>query len=285
MTPFSLTEILHDVPVLKIVHVGASDYPEEAELYDALVDGGHAVLTGFEPNPVELAKLHALARPGRRFLPNIIGNGTPGLFHLTKHPYMSSLLEPNIPLMERFQHLANISEVVMTQNLPTTRLDDIAELGEIDFLQLDVQGGELEVLRGAERLIKSCVIIQTEVEFLPLYKDQPLYSDIDRHLRDRGFWLHTFRGMNGRCFKPMLVREDPLIAINQVLWADATFAIDFRTIESMPTERLKKYALLLHDIYGSADLCLTILIELDRRTGHKHDLEGRYLERLPSDSA
>jgi FkbM family methyltransferase len=283
MARFSLTRLLPDTPALQIVHVGASSLEGHIEAYEALVDRGYGLVTGFEPQPAALAKLKAEAKPGRRFLPYVVGNGTPAMFHQTRHPSMTSVLEPNLPLMERFHQLAELSQVVATHSVKTRRLDDIDELAGVDFLKIDVQGGELEVLRGAERLLRSCLVIQTEVEFLPLYKNQPLFGDIDQHLRACGFLLHTFRDVQGRCFKPFIARSDPLATINQVLWADAIYVADFRGIEAMPTERLQKLAVLMHDIYGSSDLCLLILTELDRRNGGTRDLEGRYLEQLPPD--
>ena len=43
--------------------------------------------------------------------------------------------------------------------------------------------------RGAERILASVRVVETEVEFNPIYLGQPLFSDVDRYLRDQGFVL------------------------------------------------------------------------------------------------
>jgi hypothetical protein len=92
----------------------------------------------------------------------------------------------------------------------------------IDFLQIDVQGAELQVLEGANALLaKSVLAIQLEVEFSPLYVDQPLFSDLDPYLRRHGFTL----------FDLIVAREQrsPLVSTNrpgQAVWGEAIYIRD-----------------------------------------------------------
>jgi hypothetical protein len=62
-----------------------------------------------------------------------------------------------------------------------------------DVIKIDTQGYELEILCGGERTIASAFLIELEVEFNPLYKQQPLFGDLDAHLRSRGFGLLGLR--------------------------------------------------------------------------------------------
>ena len=229
MTSFSLTQLIPDTPPLQIVNVGAAALPGAVEAYESLVDLGYAHLTGFEADPTEFAKLAASAGKNRSFLPHVIGSGGPARFYQTNYPYTGSLLEPNTALVDHFQNLGSLMKVVATHDVVTKRLDDIAEL--------------------------------TEIDFLPLYKDQPLFGDVDKFLRDHGLLLHTFRNSSGRCFRPLTAQGDPSAAINQVLWADAVFVTNFQTVGALSTERLKKLAVLLHDIYRSFDLCLLVIVK------------------------
>lgn len=80
--------------------------------------------------------------------------------------------------------------VKQTAALPQVRLDEVID-SPIDVLKLDLQGYELEALKGAERLLDRTRIIISEVEFVPLYDDQPLFGDIDAYLRARGFALRN----------------------------------------------------------------------------------------------
>jgi FkbM family methyltransferase len=72
------------------------------------------------------------------------------------------------------------------------RLDDIlreAGIGQIDLLVLDVQGYELEVLRGAEDSLQNTGTIMLEVSFYPQYETQSLFWDVHSYLHEKGFVL------------------------------------------------------------------------------------------------
>jgi hypothetical protein len=66
---------------------------------------------------------------------------------------------------------------------------DDAGISAIDVLKLDTQGSELGVLRGARRRLRTARALEVEVEFNPIYQGQPLFGDVDRFLRRRGFLL------------------------------------------------------------------------------------------------
>jgi FkbM family methyltransferase len=66
---------------------------------------------------------------------------------------------------------------------------DAAVPETIDALKLDLQGFELEALRGLGRRLGEVRAILTEVELAPLYDGQPLFADVDLFLRAQGFRL------------------------------------------------------------------------------------------------
>ena len=43
----------------------------------------------------------------------------------------------------------------------------------------------LQVLRGATNLLNRICVVESEVEFVPLYVNQPLFADVDAELRAR----------------------------------------------------------------------------------------------------
>jgi FkbM family methyltransferase len=57
----------------------------------------------------------------------------------------------------------------------------------IDFIHMDVQGAELEVLQGADDIIKNIKAIWLEVESIQLYEDQPIKEDIEKYMKSNGF--------------------------------------------------------------------------------------------------
>lgn len=109
----------------------------------------------------------------------------PVTFNVVNNLVSSSVLMPTE--INRGYHGANM-EVKRTVEVPQLRLDGVLDC-EVDLLKLDLQGYELEALTGCEGLLDRIKTITTEVEFVPLYEGQPLFSDIDIFLRARGFRL------------------------------------------------------------------------------------------------
>jgi FkbM family methyltransferase len=147
--------------------------------------------------------------------------------YVTQNPMCSSLYPPNETYLERFSGLPELVNLDFTVELETTTLDEFCQqegIDEIDFLQIDVQGAELQVLEGAyEILNRSVLAVQAEVEFSHVYSEQPLFADVDTHLRKKGFTLfdlsqaHILR--NG---SPLRSLERP----GQLLWGDALYFRD-----------------------------------------------------------
>ena len=181
----------------------------------------------------------------------------------------SSLYEPDSALLSRFNNLEELTRVVRTERVQTRRLDDLPEITNIDLLKIDVQGAELDVFRGAERLLKGAVVVYTEVEFLPMYKGQPLFADVDAHLRGLGFRLHGFAdGLLGRAFKPVVPTKDGINArFNQVIWSDAVYVRDFMRLNTLSAEKLLKLAVILHDLVCSFDLANLVMRAHDEVAG------------------
>jgi hypothetical protein len=72
------------------------------------------------------------------------------------------------------------------------RLDDALRVSELPhpvMLKIDVQGFELNVLKGAERSLTDIDHLYIELSFAPLYVGQPLASEVVAWLAQRGFVL------------------------------------------------------------------------------------------------
>lgn len=267
-------------PVMTAVDIGAMLLEGDIDPLERLNKIGRLNVIGFEPQPTECQKLNALALPGRRYLPYAIANGARRTFYVTNSGMTSSLLRPNLRLAQLFNNLAEFMQVVATAQLDTVRLDDVAEVRAqgCDLLKIDTQGSEVEILEHAGETLKSCLIIQAEVEFVPLYEEQPLFADVDQLLRSRGFMFHRFSALQGRTYKPLMLNNDPNAAMSQTLWSDAIYVPDVARLDRLESPALIKLAALLHEVYKSLDLCHVVLAAQDRRFGTSY--AHRYVELL-----
>ena len=168
---WSLVDILPKGERLEILDVGAA--LNEMPSYQGLIDAGRARITGFEPDQLECDRLNRTYCEPHRFIPFFLGDGEPATFYETNWVLTGSLYAPNTPLLEKFQILSEVTLPVATHSVVSRRLDDILEIEKIDFIKIDVQGSELQVLEHAKRILPEVLVIQVEVEFVELYKGQP----------------------------------------------------------------------------------------------------------------
>ncbi|MGI9489572.1 MAG: FkbM family methyltransferase [Geminicoccaceae bacterium] len=253
---------------IRITDVGAMNVGGE-EPWQGLIDRGLATLLGFEPQADECERCNAESRPGRHFLPEALGDGEIWPFYQCKFGATSSIYEPNLELICQFNGLTDLMEVIETSKIPPPRLDDIEEARQTDFLKLDIQGAELILLQNATETLKNVSIIQTEVNFVPLYKDQPLFAEVDQCLRAQGFMLHTLLGCFGkRMLQPLVAANSPYIGFNQALWSDAVYVKPLWSLNKIPSPSfILKYAILSHVLFNSYDFTARALHEYDRFAG------------------
>jgi len=139
-------------------------------------------ITSFEPNPKAFAVLEG--GWGGVFgitlspiaLTNYTGNSS---FYATRVSEASSLLQPTERMIELSSQHKYDHETI---DVSVTTLDQYCEINDIqhiDILKLDVQGSELDVLKGAEKLLKAGNItsIYSEITIAETYKNQAGFVD------------------------------------------------------------------------------------------------------------
>ncbi len=89
-----------------------------------------------------------------------------------------------------------------TEIVSVTRLDNYLEemkINAVKLLKLDVQGFELEALKGCGKRLSDIQYILSEVQFAPLYSGAPLWYEVIKYTSDFGFQPVV---MDGLCFGP-----------------------------------------------------------------------------------
>ena len=198
--------------------------------------GRFGSLVGFEADPQECARLSAAATPGQESYEPVAlaAVGGEATLHLTADPQSASLYPPDLDAVRRHPELWR-HEPHGTATIATTTLDAWAEANPdapVDVLKVDVQGAELDVLRGGERLLRSVRALELEVEFQTLYEGQPLFGDVDAFLRERGFVLWRLRDI-AHCGLTPSRRDEPAFIVGnaaettrvggQITWANAVY--------------------------------------------------------------
>ena len=110
--------------------------------------------------------------------------------YLCRKPTGSSLYEPNTNFLANFPDAERL-DVISKDFLSVIPIDSL-DIKDADFIKIDIQGGELSALKGANLLLERILGLELEVEFIDLYKSQPLFGDICNHLSDKGFEFIDF---------------------------------------------------------------------------------------------
>jgi FkbM family methyltransferase len=151
-------------------------------------------VVAFEPDGREFAKLNA--DRNIKYLNFALHSRSEDIkYYITASPGSSSIMEPNQAVLANYEDEERY-RVVFEEIIPSgrvTTLDSVMEehaIPDADFIKLDTQGSELSIMEGGRtRLMPMVFGAQIEVEFISLYKNQPLFRDVDTFMDRNGFAL------------------------------------------------------------------------------------------------
>jgi FkbM family methyltransferase len=271
---------------VSIVDVGAEPLAFERDVYEPMLHEGRHSIIGFDPfanaaiprsNRTAEARDARVAFPNVEFkvLPYFVGSGNTQTFHVNHFSPTSSLFPSNLPLLQQFKHLAEICATVRKVEVATQRLDDVGEIEQCDFLKVDVQGGDYDVLASGRRTLAKTLFVHIEAEFAPIYEGQPLFRDIDALLQEQGFDLIDLvkLGRNSyTAFPSSRVKS-------RLLWSDVIYMKSPDMISARDPNLLIRAAYIAHSNYRKYDLAAHLVHQYDLRHGTRYrDIYVKTLE-------
>ena len=219
---------------------------------------GDILYYAFDADEEECNRLRQLDHPYReRFLfPYFIGSdATEVPFYLYKVRGESSPYRPGRRFATVFAgaDFAVEREVAMSSiSLDSFLASEQAPLP--DFLKLDTQGSELEILQGASRAVMHASLIEVEAEFIEMYEGQPLFKDILEFMTANGFellYLNRVFGHRTQFFTGG--------SRGQLVFGDALFGRREDHLADLSPAQIAKYVLLLRN-YGHIDFANHLLL-------------------------
>ena len=206
----------------------------------------------FEPDPEERARLEQAPPPvcrSIRYIPHAVGEREHDFtLNLYRQRGCSSRFQADETLGNRFARgeYYLLDDQVTVHALPLDTILSDAGIDSPAFLKIDIQGMEIEGFSGAKRaLAESLVGIRTEVSFFPIYKGQPLFAEVDQHLRAFGFapmhWLefHEWRRTT-RAKYPKLSQGPLPYSRGQMIHADVLYLLQPEDLPDDTDEQLKR---------------------------------------------
>lgn len=170
---------------MTVFDIGASGEPQSELL--SLASISDIIICEPDKRIQEFTK-SSFAKAGFRsihFIEKFLGGGTESSFYLTKRQECSSLLKPNLKVLSYFPFTERFEEESVLK-IETSTIDSLDLKQKVDYLKIDTQGSELEILKNYSQL-PNALLIESEVEFLEIYSGQPLYRHMDEHLSKLNF--------------------------------------------------------------------------------------------------
>lgn len=167
-----------------VLHVGAHHGQEVKEYVSKKIKN----MVFFEPLPESVAILEENLRPYAEdnnivVFPYAAGNEEKIIeMYVSDHTMCSSLLEPKIVLTQ----YPNIKFHSKT-DVQMIKIDDAEINFEFNLMNIDVQGYELEVLKGSAETLHNIDYIYTEINRAEVYENAPHVDELDVFLSPYGF--------------------------------------------------------------------------------------------------
>lgn len=189
------------VGVRQIVDVGASDGSWTRDCLTVFPDARYLLI---EPLPVHAG---ALASLNQRH-PNVsIWQGglasTPGEFDLLTHGDQSSFLRSD-SFPDQRPHRVEVRTLDSFLGSPLLHAPDL--------IKADVQGFELEVLRGAKKCLETAKLLLLEVSYRRIYQNLALAHEVIGYVGGAGFRIYDICTYAGRPSDGELTQSDILFA-------------------------------------------------------------------------
>lgn len=116
-------------------------------------------------------------------------------FYVTQERGGCSFYSPNEKLIKRwsywqdktFENMLSVEKVIEVDVTTVESWQKENNVLDIDFIKLNVQGAELEVLQGAATSLDNVLGLEIEMSFSQTYLGAPLFADIDKFLRSKDF--------------------------------------------------------------------------------------------------
>ena len=249
-----MTSLLKDNPLV-IVDVGASGGIHER--WRKLGSNVKAIL--FEPDRNEFQKLVETQSKNSVVINSAVAEGSESVkFHLCKKQQVSSTYSPNKLVLDKYED----SDRFEIEKIITLEADSMNNLllkeniSEIDFMKIDTQGSELDIIKGASNFYENLVGLEVEVEFLELYRGQPLFSEVNSFIESKGFTLIDLK-------RYFWKRSSKKYSSNkgQLIFADALYLKepeDIIALDGLNEEKIVR-TIFIYMAYGYDDFAATLL--------------------------
>ena len=208
--PFSIQKEITGNNVKVIFDIGANRGDTVMEYKNYFPDAG---IYAFEPFPLSFTQLCTRTNEYKDiccFQNAVADSEGTKIMYVNQNVDTNSLL-PSVKMGLQSDNQVITKEEIEVQTITIDAFCEKQRITQIDILKMDIQGGELSALMGANKLLsgKKIKLIYTESFFKEQYLDQPLFYDIAKYLKNFDYHLQDI--------------YNPYYGNGAIAWCDAMF--------------------------------------------------------------
>lgn len=235
-------------------------------------------VVGFEPDRDECIRLQNKYTNRKYYNIALWSSKTEKEVYINEWESTSSMYRPNLEDIERFQKKHWLGrKIKKTINVQCDTLDNVLSDDGIvpDYIKIDTQGSEYEILKGAAGILKKYTpIITTEVWCYEVYKNAPKIHDVLKLMDDYGYV--PFEMELAAAWKHRNSKDIDINSRQKVIGYEIMFVKkQFNELEIEMDAYVKHLYLL--ELYGYRDYAISLL---ENNSWLNTDLKSSLLDRM-----
>lgn len=265
---------------IQIVDIGANPIGGVVP-YKPLLEANLCQVAGFEPHPDAYEKLLKVKGDAETYYNCAVGDGKSHKLNIYAASGFTSVFKLDQNSADLIGLPAGWRRIVSEVELDTSRLDEIEEIERVDFLKIDIQGGELAVFQNSRNKLGKALAIQTEVRFLRLYENEPDFGEVNLELVSQGFEMHSLVSTSKWALDITEKNQFHRRARRQMIDGDMIYVRELRNLFKHTNIQLKKLAILADGIFESYELTVLCIDILASRHKKYKGLSNLYVNNVP----
>jgi len=220
---------------LNFADIGASSITDNYKL----LDYNFLELHLFEPDLRVLDSYYPIKKNINLYDMGLWSKKTNKNLFLLKNQAASSLFKPNLSILEKFEIGTLQYKIKKIQNVKLDTLDNLKKNKIFDFIKIDAEGSDYNILLGGKKMLNSTLGVQVEIQNIERYKDSALYYRVLEFLHMNGFEMFIYN-------KEFWTKnKNHNISTNfQNVWSDVVFFKTDDFLASFLKNKSKNYRLL-----------------------------------------
>lgn len=178
------------------------------------------------------------------------------IVNFTKHKGLITSYDFNMNFLKEYSYFEEESEIVQKREISFETIDKVFA-NSIDYLKLDVEGGELDVLKGSIKQLKENILaVRAEVNFHRVFQNQALFGDINNFLTQYDFELLNidYNGQGLSMSKYTMPKRNGYLVDGDAVWV--------KKINSVSDDSKKLIKLILFLLTNHAtDVAMRVLLQ------------------------